>query len=105
MGWEGGVNKSFREAPQFFWIYTLLILFGAGSILFPQMPLVPIMFLSQVMNGVLLPFVLLFMLALVNNKEIMGEYVNSRGYNIVVWSISVVMILLTLLLSVSSFLS
>ena len=105
MGWEGGVNKSFREAPQFFWIYTLLILFGAGSILFPQMPLVPIMFLSQVMNGVLLPFVLLFMLALVNNKEIMGEYVNSRGYNIVVWSISVVMILLPLLLSVSSFLS
>lgn len=105
MGWEGGVNKSFREAPQFFWIYTLLILLGAGSILFPQMPLVPIMYLSQVINGILLPFVLLFMLALVNNKEIMGEYVNSRGYNIVAWSISVVMILLTLLLLVSSFLS
>jgi Mn2+/Fe2+ NRAMP family transporter len=104
MGWEGGVNKSFREAPQFFWIYTLLILLGAGSILFPQMPLVPIMYLSQVVNGILLPFVLLFMLALVNNKEIMGEYVNSRGYNIVAWSISVVMILLTLLLSISSFL-
>jgi NRAMP (natural resistance-associated macrophage protein)-like metal ion transporter len=105
MGWEGGVNKSFREAPQFFWIYTLLILLGAGSILFPQMPLIPIMYLSQVVNGILLPFVLLFMLALINNREIMGEYVNSRAYNIVAWSVSVVMILLTVLLSVSSLLS
>jgi len=105
MGWEGGVNKSFREAPQFFWIYTLLILLGAGSILFPQMPLIPIMYLSQVVNGILLPFVLLFMLALINNREIMGEYVNSRAYNIVAWSVSIVMILLTVLLSVSSLLS
>ncbi len=103
MGWEGGVNKSFREAPQFFWIYTILIVLGAGTILFPQVPLVPIMYLSQVLNGILLPFVLLFMLALVNNREIMGDHVNSRGYNIVVWAISLVMILLTLLLAFSSF--
>lgn len=101
MGWEGGVNKSFREAPQFFWIYTLLIVLGAGVILFPQVPLVPIMYLSQVINGILLPFVLIFMLLLINNREIMGKYVNSRGYNIVAWSISLVMILLTLLLSIS----
>ena len=103
MGWEGGVNKSFREAPQFFWIYTILIVLGAGTILFPQVPLVPIMYLSQVLNGILLPFVLFFMLALVNNREIMGDHVNSRGYNIVVWAISLVMILLTLLLAFSSF--
>jgi Mn2+/Fe2+ NRAMP family transporter len=103
MGWEGGVNKSFREAPQFFWIYTILIVLGAGTILFPQVPLVPIMYLSQVLNGILLPFVLLFMLSLVNNREIMGDHVNSRAYNIVVWAISVGMILLTLLLAISPF--
>jgi len=98
MGWEGGVNKSFREAPQFFWIYTLLIFLGAGTIFFPQVPLVPIMYLSQVINGILLPFVLIFMLSLINNREIMGDHVNSRGHNIVAWSTSLVMILLTLLL-------
>jgi Mn2+/Fe2+ NRAMP family transporter len=103
MGWEGGVNKSFREAPQFFWIYTILIVLGAGTILFPRVPLVPIMYLSQVLNGILLPFVLLFMLSLVNNREIMGDHVNSRAYNIVVWAISVGMILLTLLLAISPF--
>lgn len=105
MGWEGGVNKSFREAPQFFWIYTVLIVLGAGIILFPQVPLVPIMYLSQVLNGILLPLVLLFMLSLVNNREIMGEYVNSRGYNVIAWSVSLVMILLTVLLAFSTFLS
>jgi len=98
MGWEGGVSKSFREAPQFFWIYTLLIVLGAGTILFPQVPLVPIMYLSQVMNGILLPFVLLFMLRLINNPEIMGEHTNSPAYNVVAWSISLALILLTLLL-------
>jgi NRAMP (natural resistance-associated macrophage protein)-like metal ion transporter len=105
MGWEGGVNKSFREAPQFFWIYTLLIFLGAGTIFFPQVPLIPIMYLSQVINGMLLPFVLIFMLSLVNNRELMGDLVNSKGHNIVVWSISLALILLTVLLVFTPFIT
>jgi len=105
MGWEGGVNKSFREAPQFFWIYTLLIVLGAGIIFFPQVPLIPIMYLSQVINGILLPFVLLFMLSLINNRELMGDHINSRGHNIVAWSISLALIFLTVLLVLSTLLS
>ena len=73
------LGKRFSEAPVFYWLYTILIVAGAGVILLPNIPLVKISILSQVVNGVVLPFVLVFMLLLVNNKEIMGEYVNSRS--------------------------
>ena len=69
---------------------------GAGVLLIPRVPLVPIMVLSQVVNGVVLPFVLVFMLLLTNDRELMGEHVNSRRYNIVAWTTVVVMIALTL---------
>jgi NRAMP (natural resistance-associated macrophage protein)-like metal ion transporter len=96
LGFESGVGKSFSEAPVFYWLYTILIAAGAGFILFPNLPLVKISILSQVINGIAIPPVLIFMLLLVNKKELMGEYVNSRVYNIVAWTTTVVMTVLAL---------
>ena len=84
MGWESGVNKEFSEAPQFMGLYTGLILLGGGLILIPGAPLIKIMLVSQVVNGVLLPFVLIFILLLINKKDLMGTYVNGRINNWVV---------------------
>src|SRR5713226_9492166 len=96
LGFESGVGKKFREAPVFYWLYTILIAAGAGVILIPGLPLVKIAVLSQVVNGIVLPFVLIFMLLLINKKELMGKYVNSRMFNIVAWVTTVVMIGLTI---------
>jgi Mn2+/Fe2+ NRAMP family transporter len=82
LGFESGLDKKFHEAPAFYWLYTLLIVAGAGVLLIPRVPLVPIMVLSQVVNGVVLPFVLVFMLLLTNDRELMGER-EPRRYNII----------------------
>jgi len=103
MGWESGVDKNFKTAPQFMWLYTGIIVVGALIILIPDVPLVPIMLISQVVNGVMLPFVLIFMLFLINDKELMGDYTNSRTFDIIAWATVVIMIVLTLALVVSSF--
>jgi len=103
-GWESGINRTFREAPQFLGCYTAFIVIGAGVILLPGAPLIEIMFLSQTVNGILLPIVLIIMLRLVNNREVMGSYVNSKRMNVITWITVVVLILLTLLLIISSFL-
>jgi len=95
LGFESGVGRGFSEAPVFYWLYTALIAAGAGVILTPNLPLVKISVLSQVVNGVVLPFVLVFMLLLVNNKDLMGEYVNSRLFNVIAWGSTVIMIGLT----------
>ena len=96
LGFESGVGKKFGEAPVFYWLYTILIIAGAGVILVPNLPLVKISILSQVVNGVAVPPVLVFMLLLVNKKELMGEYVNSRLYNITAWVTTVIMTLLSI---------
>ncbi len=96
LGFESGVGKKFGEAPVFYWLYTILIAAGAGVILIPNLPLVKISILSQVVNGVAVPPVLIFMLLLVNKKELMGKYVNSRGYNAIAWVTTVVMTVLSL---------
>jgi NRAMP (natural resistance-associated macrophage protein)-like metal ion transporter len=101
MGWERGVNKTFREAPQFMWIYTVMIVFAALVILIPKAPLVFLMVLSSVLNGILLPFVLIYALSLVNNKKIMGEYVNPRMHNIISWGTVGVLTVLTLFFIIS----
>ncbi len=100
MGWESGIDKDFRTAPHFFWLYTGLIVLGALFVLIPNAPLILIMYLSQVVNGILLPFVLIFMLKLVNDRELMGDYVNSRAFNGIAWTTTVVMIVLTIFLVV-----
>ena len=102
LGFEAGVDKSFQEAPQFYTLYTMIIILGAMIILIPNAPLVLIMLWSQVINGVLLPFVLVFMLVLINNKTIMGTYTNSRFFNWVAWGTTVIMVGLTLLLVMTS---
>jgi Mn2+/Fe2+ NRAMP family transporter len=92
LGFESGVDKKFREAPVFYWLYTFLIAAGAGVILIPDFPLLKITVLSQVLNGILLPFVLMFMLRLVNKDYLMGKFVNSRIYNAIAVATMVIMI-------------
>jgi len=96
MGFESGLDKRFDEAPAFYWLYTALIVFGAAVVLVPRLPLFRVMAASQVVNGIVLPFVLIFMLLLVNDRELMGEYVNSRWYNNVARVTVVAMIGLTI---------
>jgi len=96
LGFESGVDKRFGDAPFFYWLYTFLIVAGAAVLLIPGLPLVKIAVLSQVVNGVVLPFVLIFMLLLINKKELMGNYVNTRLFNFVAWLTTVVMIGLTI---------
>ncbi|MBF0328524.1 MAG: Nramp family divalent metal transporter [Nitrospirae bacterium] len=101
MGWEAGINKTFKEAPQFMWIYTLTIVFSALLVLTPGAPLVSMMVLSAFINGILLPFVLVYAIALVNNTKLMGEYTNPRFYNYISWGTVVVVIALTAVLVIS----
>jgi NRAMP (natural resistance-associated macrophage protein)-like metal ion transporter len=96
LGFESGVNKHLREAPVFYLIYTLLIVFGAGVVLIPHIPLIKLILLSQVANGVLLPFVLFYMLKLVNRPDLMGKYTNSKLANAIALSTSVIMVVLTI---------
>ena len=96
LGFESGLDKKFHEAPVFYWLYTVLIVAGSGVLLVPHFPLAHIMVLSQVVNGVVLPFVLIFMLLLANDRELMGDHVNSRLFNGVAWVTVVTMIGLTL---------
>jgi Mn2+/Fe2+ NRAMP family transporter len=98
LGFESGLDKKFHEAPAFYWLYTLLIVAGAGALLLPNIPLANIMVLSQVVNGIMLPFVLVFMLLLTNDRELMGEHVNSRPFNLIAWITVGVMISLSIAL-------
>jgi len=98
MGWEQGVDKKFSEAPQFYGLYSLLIFLGAGVVLWPNLPLIPIMFISQVINGIVLPVILIFILLLINNKKIMGSYTNGKGFNILAWLTVTILIGLSIML-------
>lgn len=102
-GFESGVNKSFREAPWYYGIFTALLIIGAIPALFPQMPLITLMLVSQVINGILLAPVLIFILLLVNKKWLMGSHVNKPWYNIIAWITVLVLIALSLILAVKSF--
>jgi Mn2+/Fe2+ NRAMP family transporter len=102
LGFEVGVDKKWSEAPQFLGLYTLMIALGAGIILIPGIPLIPVLFLSQVLNGLLLPFVLVFVCLLINREDLMGEWVNGRFWNFIAWGTCAVMIVLTLVLVVST---
>ncbi len=103
LGLEAGINKRFKEAPAFYWLYTgLIVLGGLAVIVLSEAKQVPIILLSQVANGVLLPFVLIYMLRLSNRADLMGEYRNTRFFNWVAWITSVVMIALTFLMVVTS---
>ena len=103
-GWESSLNRKFLEAPQFYGLYSLMIFLSAGIILLPDMPLIGIMFYSQVINGAILPVILIFMLLLVNDRRIMGKYVNGRLMNCISWlTVAVLSVLSLALIFVSVF--
>jgi NRAMP (natural resistance-associated macrophage protein)-like metal ion transporter len=99
LGFEAGIDHKFKEAPIFYWLYTILIAVGAGIVLLPNAPLWKILIFSQVGNGVWLPVVVIFILLLVNRRDLMGEYVNTLTFNIIAWVTAVAMIALTLVLT------
>jgi Mn2+/Fe2+ NRAMP family transporter len=99
LGFEAGIDHKFNEAPIFYWLYTILIGVGAGIVLLPNAPLWKILIFSQVGNGVWLPVVVIFILLLVNRRDLMGEYVNTLAFNIIAWVTAIAMIILTLVLS------
>jgi NRAMP (natural resistance-associated macrophage protein)-like metal ion transporter len=98
MGWDAGVDRRFEEAPQFFGLYTTMIILGAGVVLLPKFPLLKVMYFSQVGNGILLPVILIFMLKLINDKRLMGEFTNSRTFNIISWVTVATVMILTLMM-------
>ena len=99
LGFESGVNRRWNEAPIFYWLYTLLIAVGAGVVIMPKFPLVQMILLSQVLNGMLLPFILIFMILLINKGYLMGEWKNPRLYNVVAWLTVIIVIGMTLALA------
>lgn len=101
-GWESGVDKSFADAPLFISIYTFSILAGALIVLIPRISLISIMLISQDVNGILLPVILIFMLLIINDKSVMGSYTNKPWFNVVAWATAVVVIALTLALLIFS---
>ena len=98
LGFEAGLDRKVEEAPAFYSLYTGLIVVGGGIILIPRAPLFKILVLSQVANGVWLPVVLIFILLLINRRDLMGDHTNSWGFNLVAWTASVIMIILTIVL-------
>lgn len=103
IGWERGVGRSLREAPHFYILFTGLIVLGAGLVLVPGVPLLRILLLSQVMNGLLLPAILVCMLLLAGRRALMGELALSRGYRIFCWAVCAILAGLDLVLLASTF--
>ena len=94
-GWESGLDKKWGEAKQFYWLFTGIVVVGAAVVLLPRLPLIRIMLVSQIVNGMLLPFVLIYMLRLANDEKLMGVHRNGRWFNVVAWSTAAIMITLT----------
>ena len=99
-GWESGIDKKWSEAKIFYGLYTALIIIGTVVVLLPDINLIKIMLISQEVNGILIPVILIYILKLINNKELMGEYVNTRTFNIIAWTTVIFIIALTVLLLV-----
>ena len=104
LGFEAGVSKSFKEAPIFHGLYLGLIIAAVIIIMIPSVPLLNILYLSQVANGILLPFVLILMLFIINDRKIMGEYVNSKLFNYIAWATIIIVMSLSIVLLITSFL-
>lgn len=103
-GFEAGIDKKLKEAPQFYTLFTAILIISVGIILIPNAPLILISLWSQVLNGVLLPVVLICMMLLINNKEIMGEHTNKLFHNVIGWATTIILIGLTIALLIGSFL-
>lgn len=95
LGFESGIDQRFSDAPVFYWLYTLLVGGGALVVLIPNFPLLQMMIYSQVVNGILLPFVVVYMLLLINRPRLMGEYKNKRWQNILAWGTAIAVIIIS----------
>ena len=102
-GYEAGIDKKWEEAPQFYWLYTAIIVISAGIILIPNAPLIQISLWSQRINGIMLPVVLILMMMIINKKEVMGKYTNRLPTNIIGWATIVILVGLTVTMVVSLF--
>jgi Mn2+/Fe2+ NRAMP family transporter len=101
-GWERGVGRTFKEAPQFLFLYTFVIVVGAGIVLFvPQDRLVFVLNLPNVVGGALLPLILILMIILCNDRRLMGRYINGRGLNIIAWTTTIIVAALTVVYALS----
>jgi len=101
-GWESGLNKKFRDAKQFYIMLALMILVSAAVILLPNINLIYMMLLSQFINGIILPVILIVILKLVNNKKLMGEYRNNRLFNIISWGGCILIIAVTIMMLITT---
>lgn len=101
-GFEAGIDKKLKEAPQFYTLYTAILIIGAGIILIPGAPLISITLWSQRINGIMLPIVLISMIKIINKEEVMGKYVNKPINNIISWFTIIILIVLSLALFVTS---
>ena len=101
-GFEAGIDKKWEDAPQFYWLYTIILILSAGIILLPNAPLISISLWSQRINGILLPVVLICMMLIINKKEVMGKHTNTLFQNIIGWATIAVLVVLSLLLVISS---
>src|SRR5579872_1474121 len=102
LGFEAGIDHKFSDAKIFYGLYTILIAVGAGIILIQHVPLWKILIFSQVGNGIWLPIVVIFILLLINRRDLMGEHVNTLTFNIVAWVTAIAMIGLTVILAFTS---
>ncbi|AET70947.1 Mn2+/Fe2_ transporter, NRAMP family [Desulfosporosinus orientis DSM 765] len=101
-GFEHGISKSHKEAPVFFSLYTVLIVLAAVIVLWPKLSLYHVMLTTQVVNGILLPPILIFMVLIASKKSIMGEYANTKFFNIISWAFTSILVLLSILLLIST---
>lgn len=104
LGFEAGVSKGFREAPVFHGLYLGLIILAVIIIMLPNVPLLSILYLSQVANGILLPFLLILMLLIINDQRIMGSYINSRVFNLISWATVIIVMSLSIALVITTLL-
>lgn len=100
-GWESGIDNDLKDAPAFFGIYTGIILIGAVFILFPGISLIKIILVTQRIAGILSPVILTFMIILINDKNIMGKYINNKTQNIISWFTVIFIITLSVILFIS----
>jgi Mn2+/Fe2+ NRAMP family transporter len=98
LGFEKGVSRSFREAPIFIGVFTFLVAVGAAIAVIPNLPLIRVLLVTQVINGLLLPIILLAILRLVNDRDVMGTHVNGPLYNLGAWLTAIIVTALSLLL-------
>lgn len=103
-GWESSLNRRFSEAPQFYVLYSLMIVAGALTVMWPGMPLIAIMYLSQVLNGLVLPVIMVFMVILINDPQVMGQHTPSLAGNLVFWTTVIILVLISLFMVVQTLL-